>query len=82
MDLVAGETSNIFTGFRPLIQDFTIPGALTILALLGLVGGVAYRLVAIGRWEAVPVLVGAYVTIMWTPITWFWIYNSLRAEIL
>ncbi|MDO8501868.1 MAG: oligosaccharide repeat unit polymerase [Gemmatimonadaceae bacterium] len=81
VDLIAGETSNIFTGFRPLIQDFTIPGALTILALLGLVGGIAYRLVAIGRWEAVPVLVGAYVTIMWTPITWFWIYNSLTATV-
>lgn len=82
VDLVAGETSNIYTGFRPLIQDFTMPGALAILALLGLVGGIAYRLVALGKWEAVPVLVAAYVTIVWTPITWFWIYNSLTATVV
>ena len=35
VDLVIGETSNIYTAFRPLIQDFTIPGALAVLALLG-----------------------------------------------
>lgn len=81
VDLIAGETSNIFTGFRPLIQDFTIPGALAILTLLGFVGGIAYRLVAIGRWEAVPVLVAVYMTVFWTPITWFWIYNSLTATV-
>jgi len=82
VDLVAGETSNIYTGFRPLIQDFTMPGALAILAILGLVGGIAYRLVALGKWEAVPVLVAAYVTIVWTPITWFWIYNSLTMTVV
>lgn len=82
VDLIAGETSNIFTGFRPLIQDFTMPGALGILALLGFVAGVAYKKVAMGGWATVPVLVAAYVTIFWTPITWFWIYNSLTATIV
>ncbi len=82
VDLVAGETSNIFTGFRPLIQDFTIPGALVVLLVLGFIGGVAYRLVTSGQWAAVPVLVAAYMTIFWTPITWFWIYNSLTATVV
>ena len=81
VDLIAGESSNIYTGFRPLIQDFTIPGALAILVLLGFVGGTGFRLVAAGRWSAVPLLLIAYVTIFWTPITWFWIYNSLTATI-
>lgn len=81
VDLIAGESSNIYTGFRPLIQDFTIPGALAILALLGFVGGTGFRLVAAGRWSALPLLLVAYVTILWTPITWFWIYNSLTATI-
>lgn len=82
VDLVAGETSNIYTGFRPLIQDFTILGALAILATLGFAGGLGFRLVAAGSWSAVPVLVAAYMTIFWTPITWFWIYNSLTATVL
>jgi oligosaccharide repeat unit polymerase len=82
VDLVAGETSNIYTAFRPLIQDFTIPGALVVLGGLGFVGGVGFRMVAAGKWSGVPLLVAAYVTIFWTPVTWFWIYNSLTATVL
>ncbi len=82
IDLAVGDTSNIYTGFRPLIQDFTIPGALAILGALGFVGGLGFRLVAAGRWSAMPLLLIAYVTIFWTPVTWFWIYNSLTATVL
>jgi oligosaccharide repeat unit polymerase len=82
IDLVGGDTSNIYTAFRPLIQDFTIPGALAVLMLVGLVGGAGFRLVAAGRPSAMPLLIIAYVTIFWTPITWFWIYNSLTATVL
>lgn len=82
VELIAGETSNIYTGFRPLIEDFTMPGAVAILAVLGLVSGASYRAVARGNWGAVPVLVAAYMTILWTPITWFWIYNSLTATVV
>jgi oligosaccharide repeat unit polymerase len=82
VDLVAGETSNIYTAFRPLIQDYTIPGALAALALIGFIGGVGFRLVAGGRWSGAPLLLIAYVTIFWTPITWFWIYNSLTGTIV
>jgi oligosaccharide repeat unit polymerase len=81
VSLLMGDTSNIYTGFRPLIQDFTIPGALAILAALGFIGGLGFRLVAAGEWSAVPLLLIAYVTILWTPITWFWIYNSLTATV-
>jgi len=82
VDLVTGQTSNVYTGFRPLIQDFTIPGALAMLALVGMIGGVGFRLVAAGRSSAIPLLIIAYVTIFWLPITWFWIYNSLTATVL
>jgi oligosaccharide repeat unit polymerase len=82
VELIAGETSNIYTGFRPLIQDFSIPGAVAILGILGLVSGASYRSVAMGNVGAVPVLIAAYMTILWTPITWFWIYNSLTATIV
>jgi len=82
IQLLTGDTSNIYTAFRPLIQDFTIPGALVVLALLGFMGGIGFRFVAAGRWSGMPLLVAAYVTIFWTPITWFWIYNSLTATVL
>lgn len=82
IDLVAGQTTNIYTGFRPLIQDFTMPGALMVLALVGVVGGIGFRKVAAGQSSALPLLIIAYVTIFWTPITWFWIYNSLTATVV
>ena len=82
IDLVLGEMSNIYTGFRPLIQDFTIPGALTILAMLGFVGGAGFRMVAAGKWSGIALLLFAYLTIMWTPITWLWFYNSLTATVV
>ena len=82
VDLVLGETSNIYTAFRPLIQDFTIPGALFVLSLLGFVGGIGFRGVARGKWSAAPLLLVAYYTTMWSPITWFWIYNSLTATLI
>lgn len=82
IDLIAGESSNIYTAFRPLIQDFSIPGALAVLAALGFIGGLGFRQVAAGHWSAVPLLIGTYTTIMWSPITWFWIYNSLTATVV
>jgi hypothetical protein len=81
VELVAGETSNIYTAFRPLIQDFTMPGALAVLGLLGFAGGVGFRKVAAGKWSGLPLLLLAYQTTMWTPITWLWVYNSLTATL-
>jgi oligosaccharide repeat unit polymerase len=82
IELITGDTSNIYTAFRPLIQDFTLPGAIAALALTGFVGGVSFRMVANGKVRWVPVLMGTYATIFWTPITWFWIYNSLTATLI
>jgi oligosaccharide repeat unit polymerase len=82
VELIAGETSNIYTGFRPLIEDFSIPGALAALAILGFLSGASFRGVARGNAGWVPILIAAYMTILWTPITWFWIYNSLTATVV
>ena len=82
VDLVVGETSNIYTGFRPLIEDFTIPGALTVLAFLGFIGGVGFRRVAMGKWSGLPLLLISYYTTMASPIAWLWIYNSLTATLV
>jgi oligosaccharide repeat unit polymerase len=82
VDLVIGETSNIYTAFRPLIEDFGIGGALAVLSILGFIGGLGFRKVAAGKWSGVPLLLIAYYTTMWSPIAWFWTYNSLTATLL
>jgi oligosaccharide repeat unit polymerase len=80
--LANGDESNIFTAFRPLIQDFTFPGALVVLGMAGAVAGRALRLVSLGRWWAAPLLVATYSTTLWSPITVLWIYNSLIVALL
>jgi oligosaccharide repeat unit polymerase len=82
VELIGGETSNVYTGFRPLIQDFTLPGAIAALAIVGFVGGASFRMVANGNSRAVPFLIGTYATILCTPIAWFWVYNSLTAAMI
>ena len=81
LELLVGETSNVYTGFRPLIDDFGLAGALGILVLLGVIGGVGFRLVAAGRWSGAPLLLVAYYTTMLSPITWLWVYNSATATL-
>jgi oligosaccharide repeat unit polymerase len=71
-----GESSNIYTVFRPLIQDFTIPGALAFLLLLGLAGGAGYRAVGHGKWWAAPLLLIFYAVTIDSPITSLLAYNS------
>jgi oligosaccharide repeat unit polymerase len=82
IELIGGDTSNIYTAFRPLIEDFTLPGAFVVMALVGIVGGAAFRSVANGSIWGMPFLIGTYATIVWSPITWFWIYNSLTATLI
>ena len=77
--LASGDETNIYTMFRPLIQDFTLVGALVALTVLGLIGGVAYRAVGRGRIELVPVLAGFYATTLFSAITSIWVYNSMMA---
>jgi hypothetical protein len=77
-----GESSNIYTVFRPLIEDFTVAGALTFLMLLGILGGVGFRGVTKGGWWAMPCLLVFYAVTLWSPITWLLIYNSQIAAVL
>jgi oligosaccharide repeat unit polymerase len=73
----AGEDSNIYSAFRGLIQDFTLPGALLVSAFWGFLAGFAYRRAAAGglRWI---VLVGAYYAFFfWSPIVSLFNYNGV-----
>jgi oligosaccharide repeat unit polymerase len=76
-----GESSNIYTAFRPLIEDFTLPGALAFLLLLGFGAGLGFRAVSRGGWWAVPLLLTFYAVTLWSPITWLLLYNSELAAV-
>ena len=72
-----GYSSNIFTAFRGLIQDFSLPGALWLCIGGGWLGGSAYLNASRGRMSSVPVLAGYYVFFLWSPIVSIFNYNSV-----
>jgi oligosaccharide repeat unit polymerase len=77
--LDSGFATNIYTLFRPLIQDFTVIGSLFFLLAFGLVGGVAYQSALKGNIRAVPLLTGIYATILFSFNTSIWIWTSVLA---
>jgi len=77
-----GDDSNLYTLFRPLIEDFTVAGALLVLVLAGIVAGAAHRLARNGKLVAVTVLAAFYACTMYGFVTSIWIYNSVIAAFL
>jgi len=69
--------SNIYTAFRGLIEDFSLPGAAVFCILIGFVAGRAYTCTVEGRTIWVAVLAGYYVFLLWSPIISVFVYNSL-----
>ncbi|GAB1722138.1 MAG: oligosaccharide repeat unit polymerase [Nitrospira sp. CR1.1] len=79
-DLDLGEFStdtNIYTVFRGLIEDFTLPGTLAILFCIGFVGGTGYRMVARRAVAGLPLLISFYWFALWSPIAAVTTYNTL-----
>lgn len=70
------QQTNVYTAFRPLIEDLSLSGSLVILLVAGFVGTVSWRRLQTGRllpWVAVLIING---WIVWSPITSMWAYNS------
>lgn len=74
-----GETSNIYTIFRVLIEDFTPVGSLIILFFVGFFTSRVYLLIVQGRIRTMPILVAFYATVLWSFVTCIWIWNSIIA---
>jgi oligosaccharide repeat unit polymerase len=77
--LDSGFTTNIYTLFRPLIQDFTIVGALFSLFVFGLIGGLAYQSALKGNIRSLALLTGVYTTILFSAYSSIWIWGSIIA---
>jgi oligosaccharide repeat unit polymerase len=74
--------SNIYTAFRGLIEDFSLPGAAVFCVLVGFMAGRAYRFTVAGRTIWVAALAGYYVFVLWSPIISVFVYNSLILAIV
>jgi len=75
--LAGGEETNIYTLFRGLIQDFTLPGACLFGVLLGFVTGKAARSASTKDLRDLLVLAGYYAFIIYSPIVSLFTYNGL-----
>jgi oligosaccharide repeat unit polymerase len=70
-------TTNIYTAFRGLIQDVSIPIAPLALLILGCLAGIAFREVACGNKLSVPILAAFYSFCFWSVFVSFTVYNTL-----
>jgi oligosaccharide repeat unit polymerase len=77
VSLPGSEDSNIYTAFRGLIEDFSLPGAVLFCNVLGMCAGLAYKSTAEGRRRWIVVLSAFYAFLFWSPIVSLFIYNGL-----
>ena len=71
-----GDESNIYTAFRSLIEDFSIPGAAIGCFLAGFFSGRAYMASRAGRVIGPLVLAGFYAFLIWSPLGSLFVYNG------
>lgn len=69
--------TNIFTVFRPLLEDFGLLGAGLVLTSGGAAAGWAYAGVIAGRRWGLPVLAAFWSFLAWSPVTSLFAYNTL-----
>jgi oligosaccharide repeat unit polymerase len=71
-------TSNIYTVFRGLLEDFGLGGSLVVLTVVGFIAGEAYeRLQAgSGRW-ALPIVAVFYAASLWSCVSGIFVYNTV-----
>jgi oligosaccharide repeat unit polymerase len=74
---IGGSTYNIYTAFRGLIEDFTVPGALVFLALVGFGAQMAYQRVRPGNLPYAGLLAAFYAATLWSFVVDIFIYNSI-----
>lgn len=71
-----GWISNVYTVFRGLIEDFTLPGTLIVLCFIGSIAGFSYKKVSAGKYEWVAVLALFYSFTLWSPLGSIFNYNT------
>lgn len=75
--MVNGAPYNVYTVFRGVIEDFTVPGAIAVFGLVGYAAEVAYHRVRLGDFRSVAVLAAFFVFTMWSFVVDIFIYNTV-----
>lgn len=75
--MINGTGYNIYTAFRGLIEDFTVPGALLFLVVVGFGAALAYRRVESGDFRMVGILAAFYAATLWSFVVDVFIYNTI-----
>jgi oligosaccharide repeat unit polymerase len=75
-----GQVSNVYTAFRGLVEDFSLPGSAVFLFFTGLLCGSAYRANMTGGIRGWPILVLAafYGCTIYSPLVSLFVYNSIH----
>jgi oligosaccharide repeat unit polymerase len=74
--LPGGEEPNIYTAFRGLMQDYSLPGAVLLCFLVGIAAAFAYGSCCRGRWGGILVLAAFYGFLVWSPLGSLYTYNG------
>jgi oligosaccharide repeat unit polymerase len=74
---IDGAGYNIYTAFRGLIEDFTVPGALLFLALVGFGVQIAYVRAKSGNLLYVGIVAAFYAATLWSFVVDVFIYNTI-----
>jgi len=74
-----GVAYNIYTAFRGLIEDFTLPGALLVLGLVGFGAQRSYHAVCAGDIRFAAPLAAFYAFVLWSFIVDIFSYNTIMA---
>ena len=74
---IGESASNIYTVFRPLIEDFTFAGALMVLALTGFVTGFSFVRMRNGSVASIAVVSLFYSFVAWSHVTSLLAYNTI-----
>lgn len=82
VDLGNGETTNIYTGLRPLIEDFSIPGALAFTFVFAALGGFGWVLLRKGKLWGAPVVASYLLFVFLSPITCVYTYSSTLGAVV
>jgi oligosaccharide repeat unit polymerase len=80
--IVNGAGYNIYTAFRGLIEDFTVPGALVFLALVGFGAEMAYQRARSGNLRYAALLAAFYAATLWSFVVDLFIYNTIMLAFL
>ena len=71
-----GDESNIYTAFRSLIDDFSLPGAMALSLVLGFLAGSAYKKSLVGSEIWSLTMAGFYAFLIWSPLGSLFVYNG------